>query len=499
MKISIFKITVFLWFSSMVYVGAQKACSKWIDLNWAPFMIPNVEFNNENNQTELNNRLIELTGDPEKLIRQHALWTVQLLYDYEDIASIPSIQKIIYTIQDKDAVVLQPADGGVFRLTFDSDLLSQAVTDKDSVLQSIRKDLFHDLAFAYMRASQGGNNNEYDIIRASLLYAVGIQAELYSFEDRAGNGKWQDGGKQTGFFLQWLTHKDPKFFKLLNHSFASLSEWSFDGVVKQIFGPFHGVDGLWKEYLLFLQRSVPDLPERCARELKIRSVVASSQTNTQEAIEHVVDGKIETKWCATTASKWFEIELEEKSAVCQWWVLHGGMERASWITSDFRLQYHDNQKWVDLDKVVGNKVNITDRVVTPVETSKLRFIVSKAEQNGNAAARIYEFKLYGRPIQTSIRQPKVNNKKNQPVNIPNPVKTSTDFRIFSADFVEKLHLEVYNMTGGLVDEFNYKPNTIGPVQFTWNRKDIPSGAYLYIITLQYRNDSSQLSGMMLIQ
>jgi hypothetical protein len=72
--------------------------------------------------------------------------------------------------------------------------------------------------------------------------------------NRKPGGHWMDGYQTTGFFLQWLTCKDPDFLRKFNYSTRVVIPWSFDKAMKYVFGEKSSVDGLWQEYQAFLTK-----------------------------------------------------------------------------------------------------------------------------------------------------------------------------------------------------------------------------------------------------
>lgn len=63
-----------------------------------------------------------------------------------------------------------------------------------------------------------------------------------------------DGYRTTGFFLEWLTCKDPDFLRKFNKSTLEVIPWSFDKAMKHVFGDQVTTDSLWDEYQAFLKK-----------------------------------------------------------------------------------------------------------------------------------------------------------------------------------------------------------------------------------------------------
>gem|GEM_PF-1517123 len=110
-----------------------------------------------------------------------------------------------------------------------------------------------------------------------------------------------------------------------------------------------------------------------------------------------VDGDLATLYCDnTTGDKWLEVDLGRKMWVNRYILKHAGAGglSATLNTKSFSLQVYDDhlKAWVDKDVVTNNTANITDRVVTAFEASKLRLNITNA--GADATARIYEFEVY---------------------------------------------------------------------------------------------------------
>lgn len=82
---------------------------------------------------------------------------------------------------------------------------------------------------------------------------VRAEAGLFDVKTlRKPGGNWMDGYKTTGFFIQWLTTKDPDAIRKFHQSVRDLETWSFDGAIKYVFGEQQSIDGMWQEYQAFL-------------------------------------------------------------------------------------------------------------------------------------------------------------------------------------------------------------------------------------------------------
>lgn len=392
-------------FSVSANVKSQNDCSEWLDPQWTNFKFPEINFQNLAAGTKGSDIYTRVVPNPEIFIQQHAQWVAQILY-WKDDDYMPDVQRIVYTLENVDGISAKSGAPPEIRIFYSSRWIesSQSSMGDERVMYETRGVLYHELTHGYQLSPVGAGGyskgTEFWAFIEGLADAVRYQAGFFPLSNRRIGGHWLDGYQTTGFFLQWLTSKDPDFIRKFNRSAIEVVPWSFDAAMKHIFGESHSVDGLWEEYQNFLEKSL--LPERktCANQLKIKNVTASSQVNDAEGASMAVDGSPRTKWCATSSAKWLEVEFEKEADICQWLVLHAGAEHQSYITSNFKLQRFDNGGWIDVDIVLNNKENLTDRTLTaPVRASKVRLLIGRAEQTTNSAARIYEFRVFGNLVE----------------------------------------------------------------------------------------------------
>lgn len=127
------------------------------------------------------------------------------------------------------------------------------------------------------------------------------------------------------------------------------------------------------------------------------SIKASSYTNNSERPEMASDGDEYTKWCDNSSQvKWIEYKFDRPQTITGWRVMNAGIESDEYIASEYNLQRHVNNGWVDVDCVYDNTTNTTDIVLEhPFVTSAVRLMVVSGEQSEHDVARIYEFSVYG--------------------------------------------------------------------------------------------------------
>ncbi len=127
---------------------------------------------------------------------------------------------------------------------------------------------------------------------------------------------------------------------------------------------------------------------------------ASGQMNDSESGDKALDGSNFTKWCTPENENgecWLEVDLGKTVQIYKWLVAHAAMESRHYITSDFALQYkqNENDEWKNADEVKDNKEKLTLREFTPVKARYIRLYITKpAETERDKHCRIYQLQVY---------------------------------------------------------------------------------------------------------
>ncbi len=256
-KTVVFVILILFPFSVSV---AQKKNGSWIAPDWKNFVYPQVKFTNKAKGTQgaaIYNRLIP---NPEAFIRQHALLVAQTLY-WTACDSMPGIKRIHYSLEDIDGISAKDGAPPAIDIFYSSRWVEKSnIGNNDAkVLYETRGVLFHELTHGYQLEPQGiggyVQGTEFWAYIEGMADAVRYQNGFFPVSNRKAGGHWMDGYQTTGFFLQWLTCKDPDFLRKFNRSTCEIIPWSFDKAMKHIFGESQGVEALWNEYQDFLERN----------------------------------------------------------------------------------------------------------------------------------------------------------------------------------------------------------------------------------------------------
>ncbi|MFI6291819.1 discoidin domain-containing protein [Nonomuraea sp. NPDC050790] len=133
-----------------------------------------------------------------------------------------------------------------------------------------------------------------------------------------------------------------------------------------------------------------------------RPATASGQCNSNEGPAKAVNGSVgggnTDKWCALTSAKWMEVDLGAAKALTRFTVRHAqaGGESASWNTRAFTIQVRASaaDPWTTAVTVPANTAAVSDHPVA-LTARHVRLNVTTPTQNGDPAARIYEFEAWG--------------------------------------------------------------------------------------------------------
>jgi len=146
-------------------------------------------------------------------------------------------------------------------------------------------------------------------------------------------------------------------------------------------------------------------PVNIARSLWGATATASSAYGPDYRADNVLDGRWarrETdKWntAANVTPHWLRIDLGQVRPVNRVVIRHEGVVPGgeSCLTSDFQLQRADGPDgpWLDLvPPIAGNRQPVTTHDFAPVELRYVRIWITKAEQNQNVYARLFEVEVY---------------------------------------------------------------------------------------------------------
>ncbi|MGI6073096.1 MAG: basic secretory protein-like protein [Fermentimonas sp.] len=247
---------VYLLFTLMLLISCNSThitTKNGKETNWNSFNLPNIIFVNHAQGTEgweIYNRIVP---NPEKLISESIIGVVKTLY-WTPYDSIPNVKNIHYTFEDKKGISAKGGSVPNIHIFYSSRWVEQSAKNggDDRVLYETEGVLYHELVHGFQLEPQGigsyGTNKVFFAFIEGMADAVRAHNGYFPPENRRPGGHWLDGYQTTGFFLQWLTTKDPDFLRKFNHSALEVVPWSFDGAIKHIFGNEYCIEGLWEEY-----------------------------------------------------------------------------------------------------------------------------------------------------------------------------------------------------------------------------------------------------------
>jgi hypothetical protein len=126
------------------------------------------------------------------------------------------------------------------------------------------------------------------------------------------------------------------------------------------------------------------------------------------------DGRLgqDSKWCSTaTGTKSLQVDLGSAQTIGSFVVKHAGLggENTGWNTGAFTIQTSpDGTTWTTRTTVSGNRTSRTYHPITAVSARYVRLDVATPANNGNGAARITEFEVYGPsagPVNVALGRP----------------------------------------------------------------------------------------------
>ncbi|MDR2849914.1 MAG: basic secretory family protein [Verrucomicrobiota bacterium] len=243
---------------ALALAAGPASAQKWEAPQWAGFHYPEIRFKDEAAGTDGSRIYHRLVPDPEAFIQQHALWVAQTLF-WSATNAIPDVKRIRYCLRDTDGISAksgEPPEVSIFYSSRWIEKTAKAAGDVP-ILYETRGVLYHELSHAYQWVPKGCGGyslgTEFWIYVEGIADAVRIRNGFHPIANRRPGGSWRDGYQTTGFFLDWLTVKDPDFIRKFNRSTHEIDPWSFDRSLKKIFGEKNGVDELWAEYQRFLK------------------------------------------------------------------------------------------------------------------------------------------------------------------------------------------------------------------------------------------------------
>ncbi|MFC7758505.1 discoidin domain-containing protein [Catellatospora bangladeshensis] len=131
-----------------------------------------------------------------------------------------------------------------------------------------------------------------------------------------------------------------------------------------------------------------------------KAATGSAACGTAESADKAVDGSLSnnSKFCTSAATKFLQVDLGGNQNVTSFVVKHAalGGESSGWNTGAFNIQTStDGSTWITRASVSGNRTSRTYHPIAAATARYLRLNITTPANDGNTAARIYEFEAYG--------------------------------------------------------------------------------------------------------
>lgn len=222
---------------------------------WTDYNVGRIKFIDRAPETEGSRIYHAIITDAESYIAAQARDVLATLYFSPEDSIVP-VHRIVYSLRDVDGISAKSGGGGRVGVFYSTRHIERSFDHGDTarVLHETRGVLLHELTHAYQLEPQGiGGYGDSKVVWSfieGMADAMRVANGGFTAADRIPGGHYDDGYRQTGFFLNWVReNKNGDFLRLMNRSTLEVVPWSWDGAVKYALGPDADVEALWQEYL----------------------------------------------------------------------------------------------------------------------------------------------------------------------------------------------------------------------------------------------------------
>lgn len=134
-----------------------------------------------------------------------------------------------------------------------------------------------------------------------------------------------------------------------------------------------------------------------------KPAIGSTSCNPDESPAQAVNGSTTggngDKWCSAQDSKWLQVDLGANYLVNRVIVRHAGAgdESPDYNTRAFKIHVStDGKNYSMVANVADNDLDVSTHTFAPTAARYVQLEVLIPTQNGDGAARIYEFEVYGK-------------------------------------------------------------------------------------------------------
>lgn len=141
-------------------------------------------------------------------------------------------------------------------------------------------------------------------------------------------------------------------------------------------------------------------PNRALNKPATGSAPCNEEETPAKAVNGSVSGGTGDKWCSPEDSKWLQVDLGANFTIKSIVVKHSGAggETSDWNTRAFKIHVStDGKKFTTVANVTGNTADVTTHTIELAAARYVQLEVITPAQDGDPAARIYEFEVYGDP------------------------------------------------------------------------------------------------------
>ena len=243
----------------LIAMGACSATSKnqaeVVTDTWGKYNVGTILFEDKAPETKGSDVYHRIIPDAESYIKAQAREVLATLYNSPD-DSIPTVNKIHYTLEDIEGVSAKGGGNGDVTIFYSTRHIEKSFAKNDTakLFFETRGVLLHELTHAYQLEPQGigsyGTNRVFWAFIEGMADAVRVANGGFDGPNaRPKGGNYMDGYRTAGYFFVWLRdNKDPEFFRKVNLSTCYFVPCSFDVAIKQILGNEYNIDELWHEY-----------------------------------------------------------------------------------------------------------------------------------------------------------------------------------------------------------------------------------------------------------
>jgi hypothetical protein len=134
------------------------------------------------------------------------------------------------------------------------------------------------------------------------------------------------------------------------------------------------------------------------RQAATSSAPCNDDENAAKAFNGSVSGGTGDKWCSLEDSKWLQVDLGANARISSVTLRHAGAgsETSAWNTRAFKIHVStDGKTFITVVNVTDNTEDVSTHKFEPVTARYVQLEVVTPSQDGDPAARIYEFEVYG--------------------------------------------------------------------------------------------------------